>query len=646
MKKLFFSLGILSLAIGAIYAGADEPVVMTVDGRPVYKSEFEYLYNKNAGQQLEHQSLDQYVDMFVNYKLKVADALANHLDTTKAFRDELYQYRVELSAPYMRDVEAEKQILDDMYDHYLNQVKVSHIMLALPQSGIDKEVVARADSIRNEILAGRLSWDEAASKYSIDRGSADRGGQMGWIVADRLPASFVDKSYATPTGEISDPVNSGFGVHLIRVEDRRKNPGEVRARHILKLTARIPEEEAALAKSRIDSIYTVLKNGADFADVASRESQDPGTARRGGDLDWFGAGMMVQPFDSLSFALPENFISEPFQTSFGWHILEVTGHRAPKSREEMASQLQNSFLQSEKGTVPEQKFLEKAKIEYNTKLNKENLDLIENMIKENPAGYDSVMVARLSVMDLPVASAGDVQIPLSDVMKKVPVTASTGAANARGLIASTASRAMDLKTLELVRDKLSDSNPDYRNLVNEYSDGILLFDISQQRVWQKAANDHEGVEKFFKKNRKKYAFDEPRFKGYVVFTNSDSLETAVKEYLSTLKTVDPKTLNKDLREKFGKDVRAERVIAKKGENPISDYLGFGGPRPDSSKMSWHNVFAFRGKIINNPEEADDVRGQVTTDYQNALEAEWIKELRKKYPVTINKEVLDTVSEIK
>lgn len=645
MKKFILSLGILATAAGVLLAKTEkEQVLMTVNGRPVYKSEFEYLYNKNAGQQVEPQTLDEYVDMFVNYKLKVADALANKYDTTASYRSELAQYRTELASPYMTDPEAEQELLDEAYQRYSNLIKVSHIMFQRNPAVSEATDMAFADSVRNEILAGRLDWNDAVKEYSIDRGSNENGGLMGWISAGRFPAAFEDMAYATPVGEISAPVNSGYGIHLIRVEEAKSNPGEVKARHILKLTARKSPEDAAKAKEQIDSIYTVLMNGADFAEVARTESEDPGSRANGGELDWFGSGMMVAPFDSAAFSMAEGVISRPIETAYGWHIIEVTGHHPMKDRAEMETNLKQMLMNSEKGVIPQQRYMEKILKRYDSHIIPENLDIIQETIAANAGGYDSTMIAQLSTMTMPVAVVNGEQIPVSDVMTKVAVTASTDPVNGRALIESAAKQVMNAKTRERAMVDMVDTNPDYRNLVNEYSDGILLFDISQDKVWQKAANDREGLQKYFNEHRSDYTFDEPRYKAVIVFTTSDSLENAVKDYLATIPEdqINPLTIGKELRDKFGKHVRAERVIAKKGENPITDYLGFGAARPDNKTISWSHYFAIKDAIIDAPVEADDVRSKVTTDYQSALENEWVAQLRKKYPVKIDKKVLKTV----
>lgn len=643
MKKILIAAGVVALTVSAFAGKNDDPVIMTVNGRPVYKSEFEYLYHKNASQQLEQQSLDQYVDMFVNYKLKVADALAHRMDTTAEFRKEISQYRKELAAPYMRDTQLEQQLLDEMYNRYARQRKVSHIMLAPATTPEEqKQNIALLDSIRKEVKAGRMDWAVAAQQYSIDKGTAGRGGSMGWLPVSRYPMAFEDAVYATAVGDISRPLDSGFGWHIVRVDEERANPGEVNARHILKLTARKSPEEAALAKPAIDSLYTLLVNGADFAEVARANSEDPGSASKGGELGWFGPGAMVAPFDSAAFVQEIGVISQPVATSFGWHIIQVTDKRGIKDRNEMTAELQAMLNESEKGNEPQKQYVEKLLKKYKAKKNDKNIAAVRQMLTANPGGYDSVMVAQLKASDISMATVDGNPVPMSAVMKSVPITNSKDVDNAMMLIDYAIDREMRQVARDVARDYLVKENPDYRNLVNEYTDGILLFDISQERVWQRAANDREGLQRFFKENREKYSFDEPRFKGYIIFTGSDSLETEVKDYLKNVKVVDPKTFSKELREKFGKPVRAERVIAKKGENAITDYLAFGADKPEASKVPWSNYFAFMGKIVEQPEEADDVRALVTADYQAALEKEWLEQLRSIYPVKINRKVLETV----
>ena len=639
MKKTLFTASLACLAILALAAKkTDDPVLMTVNGKPVHKSEFEYLYHKNNTQQLQPQTVDEYMKMFVDYKLKVADAEKNGLDTMKSYVDELDRYRADLAKPYMTDSTVYKDLVREAYDHAVRDVKVSHIMFAPGQNAEDtKRQEQLADSVRNALLAG-ADWDDAAARFSVDMGTSRNGGSMGWLPAGRFPWAFEKASYDTPEGGLSPVVNSGFGFHIVRVDATRPSRGEVRASHILKLTMNKTPEEQARAKQQIDSIYNVLKAGADFAEVAKAESED-GSAQSGGDLGWFGSGMMVAEFDSTAFALPTDGLSEPIQTRFGWHIIKNTGHKPVPSFDEMKPDLEAMIANSERAIQPEQAFLDKISKEYDSKILPDGVAKVEALIAANPGGYDSVAIEALRVSDIPVIEVNGRKVPVSTIMDHVAVTMDKSVNGGMVVINKAISDMLPYETAQEYRDNLVNINADYRNLVNEYRDGILLFDISNRRVWEAATKDKKGLEEYFNAHRDQYKWEKPKYKGFIVFAPDDSTANVARQWAESQKLeLDPSTFAEKMRKQFNRKIRVERIIAAEGDNPISDYLFFNGPAPDTSKLSWPSFFGYAGHLATQPEEAIDVRGAVTTDYQNALEAAWLDEIRKAYPVKINKKV--------
>ncbi len=636
MKKLILAIGVLGASLLALTAQSD-PVLMNVAGKDVHLSEFEYLYNKNNAQQVQPQSLDEYVDMFVNYKLKVADAEAAGIDTTAEFITEFHKFRNELAAPYLRDEAVFEQTVREAYEHLANEVTVSHIMMADADQ-------AKLDSIRNEILAGNLPFETAARKYSIDRGSSQRGGLMGVVVGGRYPKAFEDAAFATAVGEISPVINSGYGVHIIRVENRRPSRGEVLCEHILlRVTPDMNDQVRAQVDTRIDSIYRVVSaDTARFEELARTLSQDPGSASRGGRLNWFGSGMMVAQFDSVAFALNVGEVSNPFRTAFGWHIIRKLDARGVPSFEEMHDQLAQS-LQGNTDAA-QLAFIARKAREYQAQLLEDNLDKVENMAENSGAALDSALLATFARCDLPIYLVRGDAYTLAEMVPALPVSAVRGAANIRQFIAEQAQIQMNEVILEYARQELYELNPDYRNLVNEYRDGILLFEISNRTVWDRASKDREGLEAFFQRNKDRYAWSQPKFKSYIIFATNDSIlaEAAQFGYDSIPSTTAPTDVVKAFRTRFGRDVKVERVIAAQGENPITDYLAFGADRPASANSHWPSYRVFRGRIIDAPEEAADVRGTVISDYQSELEQQWLQQLHQRYPVTINREVLQQV----
>lgn len=643
MKKLHLSAAIAVTAMAITAAAASDPVLMTINKVPVRLSEFEYLYNKNNSQQLQPQTLDEYVDMFVNYKLKVAAAVAAGMDTTASFRNEFEGYAAELAQARMVDSTVYDSLLHEAYDHARELRYVSHIMLP-PSDGTtsNEAAMAHADSIRNAILSGTTTFEDAAAA-SIDRASATRGGRMGWVLPGRFPWPFEKTSYDTPLGGISPVINSGFGLHIIRVDEIKPNPGEVEAEHILKLTHGKTPEEAEHARVAIDSIYNVVTQpGVDFEDVARRESEDPGSAKQGGKLGWFSSGMMVAPFDSASFAMQVGEISRPVATAYGYHIIHKTGARPVASFEDMRQSLEQQINGDERGQLPAQRRLDALVQQYKGQVSDDGLAKVRHIIEEC-GRYDSTAIEALKASTIPVYTVADKKYTIVSVMPTMPVTASMDVDNAMTMLRNTTNRVMRDKVAEIYRKDLVNIDPEYRNIYNEYRDGILLYNISNQEVWERAAKDTTGLEKYFAEHRADYTWKAPKFKGYIIFATNDSVQTEVKAFTDSLDAAGAdftrEALVKMIDKRFGRDAKVERVLAAKGDNAITDYLAFDGPKPENQKMRWQSYYAYRGRIIDQPEDAFDVRGQVTTDYQALLEKEWVKNLHKRFPVKINRKVL-------
>lgn len=639
MKKHILAATLSATALMASAQVDPNAVLLNVNGNDITVGEFEYLFNKNNTQQLQPQSLDEYLQMFIDYKLKVADAEKAGMQNSAEFRREYNSFRNDLSAPYLRDADVEERLVQEALDHRRFDVLVSHIMLPL-ENGYE----AQLDSLRQAILSGSVTFEDVARQYSIDRNSNSKGGLMGFVVPDRFPWAFEKASYDTPVGQISEVINSGMGFHIVRPEKRTPVQGEVNASHILLMTRGMDDAAKAAVKVRIDSIYDELNKGADFADLAKRFSQDPGSARNGGSLGWFGRGQMVAEFDSVSFALADGETSTPFTTAFGYHIVRRNDHRDASSMDQTAlrKQILDNMKGDERGQMPAEATRDRLMKQYNAALDDAALNNVRDLVAANAAGFDTTLRNEFAKDNNTVLARFDHgTVTLSEAMGFVPSTLAKDADNARTLISGAAYAVLRNKVLDYERDNLAATNPDFRNLINEYRDGILLYEIANREVWDRAAKDTKGLEQFFKKNKKKYAWNEPKFKSYIFFASSDSVLNLAKAYADSIGCSDPAAFTKQMRERFGRDIKVERVIAAKGENAITDYLGFDGSKPEADKLSkWTSYGAWNGRIISAPEEAADVRGAAITDYQGELEKQWLAKLHKKYKVKVNIKVLE------
>ena len=638
MKKKPFIISALACAVilSASASKNADPVLMTINGKDVRQSEFEYLYHKNNLQQLAPQSIDEYIEMFIVYKLKVADAEAAGLHQTDAFTKEFNGYCAELSRPYLRDSIVEKRLVEEAYARMATSRKVSHIMLPLGSTYDEKEANRmKLDSIRTAIVNGSADFGEMAVRYSSDRSARVNNGSMGYINVNSYPYPFEKTAWETPVGEISPVIEDApFGFHIIRVEDERPNPGKVEARHILKLTNGLSEEEGAAKKAQIDSIYNLLASGGDFDAIARAESEDPGSAANGGRLGWFGPGEMVKEFEDAAFGLKDGGISAPFKTAYGYHIVQTLAHRGIGTLAEESERIKAAISRDMRSVMPETERLTQLKAELGVKIDSTGLmQARSRMTGDSPAEQ----LKSLQTDNTLIATVGNRTISIGDVINYIPSNVLEGANDAFTVLNSGLENKINETVVEETRKNLAENNSEYRNLTNEYRDGILLFEISNRNVWERSASDTEGLQKFFSANRAKYTWDKPHYKGYVIFATNDSIAGEAQKYLAA-NQVENDSLVSVMRANYGRNIKIEKVVTGKGENAIVDNVAFNGERPEAPGR-WTAWFGYAGRVIDAPEEANDVRGTVASDYQQLLESEWIKALRKKYKVKLNKKAL-------
>lgn len=634
--KLLISSLLLGTAILAIAKG--DPVLMTINGKDIKLSEFEYLYHKNNQQQIEKETLEQYVDRFVLYKQKVADAEAAGIDTTSLFIKEFEGYQKDLAAPYItEDTTYRWQFIQEAYDRYKQQIDIDHFMLPVGSAAETMANMNRMDSIRNCVLNGE-KWEDLVDKYSSDPSKTRNHGHYGFISSLMFPYDFENVAYGTPVGEVSKPFATKYGVHMIRVNGKRDRE-DVHVKHILKLFPHgATDEQKAACKAQMDSIYALLQAGADFEELAKKESQD-GSANRGGDLGWFGRGRMVPPFEKVAFELADGAISEPFATQYGYHIIKKVAHGI-QPLSQLRPAIENSFKHDDRDKLIQERRLSDWKAKYNYSVNPEAIDYITNAL--NAAGkFDSAFVAKtIKGCKLPLMTYGNNEsLPVMSLLPQLNNKAVfTNLSAAKDYLMSRIDNMADAALQDYNANELVKSNPEYRNLLNEYRDGMLLFEISNRRVWKAAGKDTAGLEKYFAENRGKYNWDEPHFKGIILSAKNDTILNMVKADMATMAS---DTLTDALHEKYGSDIRMERMVVKQGENALADYLAFHvGEKPE--RKGYSECMILEGGVISQPQEMSDVRGAVTSDYQDVLEQLWKKELAKKYPAKINKKVLKQV----
>lgn len=635
-----------ALGVCALAWGAKDQVIMTVNGVDVPKSEFEYLYHKNSQQQLAPQPLGEYVEMFKNYRLKVADAIAAGIDTTESFRQEMAQYRHDLAAPYLADSVYLYQLVLEAYDRSQEEFESSHIMIFKSRDEAQNAAAwARLDSLRG-VLANGGDFALLAAQYSQDRGSSQRGGSLGWLVAGKLPYSYETTAYSLKPGEISEVIESPMAYHILKGGERRPARGMVHVSHIMRMVppGSDPSVDEA-AKAKMDSIYNLLKvTPSRFEEMAVNYSEDQGSARNGGLLPWFGAGQMVEEFDSVSFSLPVEGISEPFRTRFGWHIVYKIEEKGVPSLEEMKGDELKRIAnpQDERYNLVRKHQTERLAAKHKAALNPVAIDRLRLGLVMN--GLDSTYYEvnnTPAIRAIEIGHIGKTPLLAGDFLDTFHGAIQPDAAAAEKLFNNNLEFFYNDALLSVEENALEAEVPDYRNLLHEYENGSLLYEISVRKVWDPASKDEEGLKKFFEAHRDDYKWKEPRVKGILVQSPNDSVSAAVTAAYLAMDKSDGKAVS-NLRKEFGKVVSIDKVLAKNGQNAMVDNLFFGAPEVKPSNSNYTTYFILDGVLLDAPEDVSDVRGQVTSDYQEYLEERWIEELRSKYPVTVNEKVLKKV----
>ncbi len=586
MKKTILSVLLLAGVLNGF--AQEDNVLMTINGEPIMASEFLYIYEKNNQESsLEKKTMDEYLELFVNFKLKVTEAKAQGVDTTEAFKKELAGYRAQATPKYMQDDEAIDSLVVLSYNRMARIRKASHIAVQCPMDA-DSATVAAAEAKINElrervtvglpkeVKKGRKKvtvrepeeFAEVAVLYSEEPSAKQTKGALGWIQPFRYVYSFEDAVYTTPVGEVTPVFRSPYGFHIAKVEGERDFE-EVNASHIMKMTPMGDIQRMADAQMAMDSLYQLaIQDTMDFAALAQANSEDRGSAVRGGELGWFGRGAMVQPFEDITFDLEVGQISKPFQTRFGIHISKLHEKRGIQPLDSMRAQILRQVQRDQRMQIAEQSFIAKTRAEYN-------------------------LPAEMS--DADVKAYADAH--------------------------------------------LEEKYVDLRNLVKEYHDGILLFDVSLREVWDKANQDTEGLAAYFKANKKNYTWEAPRYKGSIIYAKN---EVAAKAAKQIVKSAHPDSVLSYLNQRVNVDsvmyVRVERGIWEAGKNSAVDKYGFKSKAAEYTPSEEFPIVVPVGKVIKSPQEYTDGRAKVTTDYQDYLEKAWIKTLREKYPVVINEEV--------
>ncbi|MBN2728375.1 MAG: peptidylprolyl isomerase [Bacteroidales bacterium] len=659
MKQLTVLLFVVLFSISASFAqSGDDPVLITIAGEKVTKSEFLAVYQKNnvKNESLTKENVDAYLELFINYKLKVREAEALGLDTLTSFTNELSGYRRQLARPYLSNREVTDKLLDEAYERMQYDIRASHILIKVSSNASPVDTMAaynKAMSIRRQILAG-ASFDEMARKYSEDPSAQDRpasdnrpamtgnGGDLGYFTVLNLVYKFENAAYTLNIGEISMPVRTPFGYHLIKVVDKKPAIGRVQAAHIL---IREFEGKEDSAKALIDEAYAKIEKGEAFEDIVGAYSDDKGSAAKGGVLPWFGSFRMTPDFLLPLYDMNPGDISEPVKTQYGWHIIKLIDKQGIGSFDEVKSDLKMRVSKDNRTFIARDKLVARLKNEYSFAYDVKVLNKMTALITDSIYN-NSWTVPETPVLNEILCTIGDQKYKLAELAEYITTkqTMCKEGDDKAVFVQHVFDNFAEEKILAYENDRLEQKYPEFRALMKEYRDGILLFDLMDKKVWSKAVKDTAGLQNFYETVKENYLYENRA--DAALFNVSDP--KAEKSLMKYLKKADKKGYSpSDITSMINTDsiplVTFNEVLVEKGKNEYVDQVAWNKGEIKVFNEEGKNVVLWvRDLREPEPKPLTEVKGIVTAEYQNYLEKQWVEELRSKYTWKVNEDVLKSI----
>ena len=648
MRKL----ALLCLASGLFLSSVSAQTLFSYGGNPVSKQEFLRVYEKNSlnkSPDYSSAALKEYLDLYSLFRMKVKEADMQHLDTLPAIQRELDNYRKQLAKNYLTDDEVANKLVREAYDRMKEEVHVQHILVMAPAGSDTMVAYKKIDSIYKALQKG-ADFVLTSKEVTEDRGSKDAGGDLGYLTALQTVYPFENVMYSTPVGKMSAPFRTQFGYHILKVVDKRQARGEVKVAHIMIQTPKSKGDDGVrAARGRIDSIAAELKKGVPFETLVAKYSEDKFSKDNKGELQPFGVGRVSPAFEEAAFGLKKpGDVSNPIKTEYGYHIIKLLEKYPMKPFDSLKLSIKKKVENDSRAQTARDIFFDKIKQkngfkEYTPAVNA-MLDKVakipdtgKNANTFNPDDYKS--------MNQPVFTLSGKNYLQSD-LASFAYTLTHG--RLTGPKRGTFNDIYKLYVNNVVNDfeehKLVDENPDFKNLMEEYRDGIMLFELMDRNVWGKASRDSAGLQVFYDAHKSKYMW-EPGFTGSVYkFKNDSALKEGQKLLGQNMK-------DDELVKKMNTDATPERVTIQHGHYEFSKFRDVleasivKGKLTAPVKNADGTIMVVKvDDVFKTPTQKslDDARGYVVAEYQDYLEKQWNEQMRSKYMVVTNQDVFKSM----
>lgn len=637
MQRIFFLLllwsssGYLSIAQKKQTERKDNEVLFSVGSTTVTAGEFIYIYKKNhldPAKDYTSENIKRYLDLFINFKLKVNEAKSLGYDTTSSFVKEFSSYKEELKRPFMADANLLDVLVKEAYERYKTEVNASHILITIPPDALPSDTLdayRRISNIRQRVLSGE-DFNALASSLSEDPSAKQNGGRLGWFTSMQMVYPFEQAAYTTRVGEVSGIVRTRFGYHILKVHDRRPASGEVEIAHIMFRTSL--EKDSVKVRQLANDVYAKLVAGTSWDDMCKQYSDDVNTKNNGGKFRPFGVGAFsaVPEFEAAAFSLNSpGDLTSPFRTAFGWHIIKLINKIEVPDFEQMEAGLKNRISRDERMSISRVQLMERLKRQYNFS---ENTSVKSKAFSGADSSLNRAQWRPLTNENSheQLASFKGKALRVADFFAYVIKAQQPNTFAPEKYIEQLYNSFIEKALMDLEEERLLKENKDFALLIKEYEEGLLLFDIMESRIWSYAVTDTLGQRVYFEANTHDYML--PSGVSATVYTHEKS------EVLNALSGM---LGNPGFVKNFADEhkIMISDKIFYHGQNEEVDNAWLSGRHAFLEEDGLYQLVVIQEKYSERPKTFDEARGDVISDYQNYLEKQWITELKQRYPIRLN-----------
>ena len=628
----------------------NKEVLFTIDNHPYYSDEFVRVYNKNLDlvKDDSQKDLDKYLELFLGYKLKVEKANKLGLQNSVTYQNELKSYRNQLSKNYINDSKVTNELVQEAYNRMTKEVRASHILILVDEGASPEDTLKafnKIKDIKNRLNAGE-DFVKVAQQFSEDPSVKENNGDLGYFSAFRMVYPFENAAFNTNVGEVSKPFRTRFGYHLVKVVDKRDNRGEVTVAHIMIVKPSTPDAQLeAKAKQTIDDIYQKIQQGEGFESLANQFSEDKSSASKGGVLQRFGSGQLSsEEFENVAFSLQnKNDISKPFQSQFGWHIVKLIDKHPVLSLTDMKNELEEKVRKDERSLLITNSLAKKLRAKYPQTKDSKVLASVKKIITDdfysqtwetplNLKDYNkTILTINKSKQVSAVAFLNFIHVQQKSKIKTKPISK---------LVDELFEKFIDEQVTTYYNENLENEFPEFKYVMDEYRDGLLLFDLMDKEIWTKAKTDTLGLSNYFNQNIKNYQWKK-RFDANIFSSTDKDIIAKAKKFLEKGKSIDyiKEKLNKD-----GKiNIMVKSGLFEEDYDILPQYTNLSkGVSNVVTKDQYHFVVEVKEVKEVEAKKLTDCTGKAVNDYQQYLENNWVGELKKEFDIKVNAAVFETV----